>query len=350
MTIILTALGPDAGLFSLGDMLTSAPGYQGIGLPLPLQFDSASRSSGGNTLVGFAQKLCLVTPTVLVSWAGSYIVAVALTKEVQRVARDRLHVDLASVVAASGLSTAEIEQVALIVHEVVDDKIEIQCLNAKRGVIDGLDAAWTGSGSFDFLHDTVIATNDDAPRWQDMLRSLLMRTATTLAGEAMHGTTYDYMYGGWFEMVISRTAGLRKIPYALKFWGRRGGEFGYDAPIFFNWYRGRTLYICSLNQRSGSSDVRVLEVPDLLSGKKWRNVRVKPRYRPEFTFHVVFDEETGGTEVYISDRHSAGHMTMTASMDGSYQMRVGHDFIANMMGGTVKPIFTVSKNSDVGAD
>lgn len=350
MTVILTALGPDAGLFSLGDMLTSTPGCHGIGLPLPLQFDRAARSSGTDTLVGFAQKLCFVTPTVLVSWAGSHIVAVALTKGVKRMALNGVPVDLASVVAVSGLSPTEIEQVGLIVHEVVDDKMKIQCLNAERGIIDGLDAAWTGSGSFDLLHDTVIGTDDCAPRWEDMLRSLLLRTATTLAGEAMYGTSYDYLYGGWFEMVISRTAGLQKIPYALKFWGRRGGEYGYDAPIFFNWYQGRTLYVCSLDQRSGLSDVRVLEVPDLLSGKKWRNVRVKPRYHPEFTFHVVLDEETGRTEVHISDRHSAGHMTMTASVDGSYEMRVARESIDSVMGRTMKPIFTVSKKSDVGVD
>lgn len=347
MTIILTALGSDAGLFSLGDMLTSAPGYRGIGIPLPLQFDEAARSSGGNTLVGFAQKLCLVTPTVLVSWAGSHIVAVALTKEVQRAARDGRSIDLVSLVAASGLSPTEIEQVAFIVHEVVDGEVKIQCLNAEQGRIDGMDAAWSGSGSFDFLHDTIIATAEDAPRWQDMLRSLLTRTATTLAGEAMHGTPYEYMYGGWFEMVISRTAGLRKIPYALKFWGRRSGQYGYDAPVFFNWYDGRTLYVCSLDQRSGSSDVRVLEVPDVLSGKKWRKVRIKPRYRPEFTFHVVLDEETGGTEVHISDRHSPGHMSMTVSKDGRYKMSVRHEFIDSMMAGTTEPIFTVSKESDV---
>ena len=346
VTIILTALGSDTGLFSLGDILTSAPGYPGTGLPLPLQFDSAARSSGEYSLRGFAQKLTLVTPNVLVSWAGSHIVARALVKRVRLIARSDKYVDLAAVVSASGLSDAELAEVSLILHQVVGDSINIQALNAERGEIDGVDAAWQGSGAFDFLHDTVIDAGGRGAGWEAILRSLLTRVASTLAGEALNGSPYDYLYGGWFEMVISRTSGLRKVPYAMKFWGRRGDEYGYDAPIFFNWYEGKTLFICSLDQRSGSSDVRTLAVPDLLSSKKWRKVRTKPRFQPEFTFHVVLDEDGGGTEIHISDRHSLGHMTLEVSMDGSYQMKVAKSFIDQMMGGTAVPAFLISKGSD----
>jgi hypothetical protein len=347
VTIIVTALGSDTGLFSLGDILTSAPGYPGVGLPLPLQFDSLARSSGGYGLSGFAQKLTLVTANVLVSWAGSYITARALVERVRLSAMHDDHIDLAAVVSGSGLSDAEVAEVSLILHQVVGDRIEIQCLNAARGEVDGIDAAWQGSGAFDFLHDTVIDAGGPASGWQVLLRSLLTRAASTLAEEALYGSPYDYLYGGWLEMVISRTSGLRKVPYAMKFWGRREEEYGYDAPIFFNWYEGKTLFICSLDQRSGSSDVRTLEIPDLLSGKKWRKVRTTPRYQPEFTFHVVLDDDTGGTEIHISDRHSLGHMSLEVSTNGSYEMKVATGFIDQMRRGAVAPAFVISKRSDV---
>lgn len=346
MTIILTVIGNDTGLFSLGDILTSAPGYLGAGLSLPLQFDAPAHSSGGYGLSGFAQKLALVTPNVLVAWAGSYAVARALVERVKLSAIRDEHVDLTAVVSASGLSTAEVAEVSLILHQVIGDQIEIQFLNAERGEIDGIDAAWQGSGAFDFVHDTVIDAGGRGSDWQAILRGLLTRAASTLVGEAIHGSPYEYLYGGWLEMVISRTSGLRKIPYAIKFWGRRGQEYGYDAPIFFNWYKGKTLFVCSLDQRSGSSGVRTLEVPELLSSKKWRKVRTTPRYQPEFTFHVVLDEDADGTEIYISDRHSLGHMTLEVSRDGSYQMKVAKEFIHQMMGRHVTPSLRVSKKSD----
>lgn len=346
MTIILTALGSETGLFSLGDIITSAPGYLGAGLPLPLQFDTATHSSAGYALSGFAQKLTLVTPNVLVAWAGSLIVARALAEQVRVAAMRGGRIDLAAAVSASELSQAEVTKVSLILHQVVGDQIEIQCLNAERGEVDGIDAAWQGSGSFDFLHDTVIDAGGRNSGWEAILRGLLTRVASTLAGEAIHRSPYDYLYGGWFEMIISRTSGLRKVPYAMKFWNRRGDQYGYDAPIFFNWYEGSTLFVCSLDQRSGSSDVRTLKVPDLLSNKRWRKVRTKPRYHPEFTFHVMLDQDTSDTEIYISDRHSLGHMTLDVSQDGSYQMKVATRFIDQMRAGATVPSFRVSKRSE----
>lgn len=345
MTIILTALGSETGLFSLGDILTSAPGYPGVGLPLPLQFDNQERSSGEYGLKGFAQKLTLVTPSVLVAWAGSYIVARALTERVRVAAKRDERIDLTAVVSGSRLSEAEVSTVSLILHQVIGDRIDVQCLNAERGEVDGVDAAWQGSGAFDFLHDTVIDAGGVASGWEAILRSLLTRAASTLAEEALHGSPYDYLYGGWFEMVISRTSGLRKVPYAMKFWGRKAEQCGYDAPIFFNWYEGKTLFICSLDQKSGSSDVRTLAVPDLLANKKWRKVTTKPRYQPEFTFHVVL-EETGRTEIHISDRHSLGHMKLQVSADGSYRMEVAREFLDKIMRRATVPTFSIFKRSE----
>lgn len=347
MTMILTAFGKETGLFALGDILTSTKRKVGAKVPLPLQFEALVHSSGDYSVAGFAQKLTLVSPTVLIAWAGSYAVAYALIRAIRDAVRADVPIDLATIITTVGLIDSEIERVSLIVHEVVGDQMQIQCLNAEHGPIDGINAAWSGSGSFDFLHDTIVERGGADPSFAEILRGLLLRTAATLAGEAISGSNYDYLYGGWFELVISRTLGLQKIPYAIKFWGRRGNEYGYDAPLFFNWYKGGSLFVCSLNQHSGTSDVRVIEVPELLSGKPWRQVRVRPRFRPEFTFHVVMDEGQPGTEIHISDRHSIGHMDVKITKSGGYTMKVEEAFLAQIMDREALRNFTVTKASDI---
>lgn len=345
MTMILTALGEETGLFVLRDILTSTPQKVRAKVPLPLQFEALVHSAGDYSVAGFAQKLTLVSPTVLVAWAGSYVVACALIKAIKDAARPDVALDLATIVSTAGPSEAEIERVSLIVHQVLGDHIQIHCLNAEHGRIDGVDAAWSGSGSFDFLHDTIIERGGADSSFAEILRGLLLRAATTLAGEAISGSNYDYLYGGWFELVISRTLGLQKIPYAIKFWGRRGNEFGFDAPLFFSWYKGSSLFVCSLDQHSDTSDVRVIEVPSLLSGKPWRRVQVRPRFEPEFTFHVVLDDDEPQTEIHVSDRHSMGHMDVEVTKRGGYVMKVDEAFISQIMGRKTKPAFSVTKAS-----
>lgn len=347
MTMILTALGKETGLFALGDILTSTTQKVDAKVPLPLQFEALVHSSGDYSVVGFAQKLTHVSPTVLVAWAGSYVVACTLILAIRDAVRADVPIDLATIVTTVGLSESEVESVSLIVHQVLGDQMQIQCLNAEHGPIDGVNAAWSGSGSFDFLHDTIVDRGGADSSFSEILRGLLLRTAATLAGEAISGSNYDYLYGGWFELVISRTLGLQKIPYAIKFWSRRGKEYGYDAPLFFNWYKSGSLFVCSLDQHSGTSDVRVIEVPDLLSGKPWRRVRVRPRFKPEFTFHVVMDEDEPGTEIYISDRHSIGHMDVKVTKSGGYIMKVEEAFIARIMDRETLQNFTVTKASDI---
>lgn len=344
--MILTALGEEIGLFALGDILTSTTQSVNTGLPLPLQFDALIRKSDGYSLHGFAQKLTLITPTVLVSWAGSSAVARLLIHAIKDATEPKTPIDLAEIVVNSGLSEAEVQNVSLIVHQVIDGRIEIQFLNSEHGPIDGVQAAWSGSGSFDFLTDTLIGRRGEDAHFAEILRGFLLRAAVTLAGEAMHGSNYAYLYGGWFELVISRTLGMQKIPYAIKFWSRRSGEYGYDAPLFFNWYKGSSLFVCSLAQQSGRSDVRVIEVPDLLSGKPWRRVKVRPRYAPEFTFHVVLDEDDPQTAILISDRHSIGHMNVSVTKSGNYTMKVDSGLIDHIMANAVTPRFVVRKASD----
>lgn len=347
MTMILTAVSDEIGLFALGDILTSTTQHVGSGLPLPLQFDALVRKSGDHSLSGFAQKLTLVTPTVLVSWAGSYAVARLLIQVIKDAAEPDTLIDLAEVVEASGLGESEVREVSLIVHQLLGGRIDIQFLNSEHGPIEGVQAAWSGTGSFDFLTDTLIGRGGEGAHFAEILRGLLLRVAVTLAGEAIHGSNYDYLYGGWFELVISRTLGLRKIPYAIKFWSRRPGQYGYDAPLFFNWYKGSSLFVCSLDQHSGRSDVRVIEVPDLLTGKAWRRVKVKPKYAPEFTFHVVLDENEPHNAIVISDRHSIGHMDVSVTKSGNYTMKVQSGLIDHIMANAVTPGFVVRKASDI---
>jgi hypothetical protein len=120
--------------------------------------------------------------------------------------------------------------------------------------------------------------------------------------------------------------------------------------VFFNWCEGTTLYVCSLDQRSGSADVQVLEIPDILSAKKWRKVLRKPKYGAEFTFHIVVDHDTGNVEVHISERHSAAHMSLEVDTDGSYEMKAQRSFIEHMMGQAAAPKFSISKRSEEGLD
>lgn len=348
MTMILTMLGEETGLFSLGDILLSGPAPGRADLPLPLQFRSVARTSAGHSPRGFSQKITIVSPSAFVSWAGSYAIARTLIRAIRDAGKPEEAVDLTAVVAASGLLPNELDQVSLIVHQLIGRRMQVDCLNATHGHIEGVEAAWQGSGAFDFLQDTIIDAGGRAATFQTIMRGLMLRLASTLAGEALHGSPYDYLYGGWFEIVISRTLGLRKIPYAIKFWGRRDGELGYDAPLFFNWYKGKSLFICSLDQHAGSSDVRVIEVPDLLSDKRWRTVRCKPICRPEFTFHVVMDDRDGHTEIHVSDRHSDGHISVHVTKGGAYTMTVKRAFIDRMMVGNATPDFKLKKASDAG--
>lgn len=346
LTMILSALGEETGLFALGDILVSSTWSDGTALPLPLQSDHHARSAAGYKLTDLAQKLVLVTPTMLVAWSGSYAVARALTSAIRNASKKASLIKVAAVVHDTGMSETELHQVSLIVHQLAGTQILIDCFNAEHGHIDGVRAAWQGSGAFDFLHDTIIDAGGQAATFQTTLRSLLLRAASTLMAEAMDGTPYDYLYGGWFELVISRTLGLRKIPYAIKFWSRRGQELGYDAPLFFNWYEGKSLLVCSLDRSDAGPRVRVVEIPDLLSSRRWRVVRTRPKFRPEFTFHVVLEEE-GGRQIFVSDRHSAGHMDVEVGKRGSYTMKVQQPFIDSILGRHAVADFRVKRRSDL---
>ena len=85
----------------------------------------------------------------------------------------------------------------------------------------------------------------------------------------------------------------------------------------------------------------------MLSGRRWRKVVCKLVFRPEFTFHVVIDEAYRHREIYVSDRHSEGHMDVQITKRGAYIMKVRRAFIDHIMGGVILPDFVVKKASDM---
>lgn len=349
MTLILSLIGDDTGLFSVSDVLLSRPDSEPPCLSLPLQPGSSSYVGHPDSLAGLAQKMTLVSPTVMTLWSGSYPVARLLIQLIRDATKTSGSIlDIRAIAEGSGLAEQELNSTALIVHQVHNGRLFVDSFNAQTGTVANISAAWDGSGTFDFLEDTIIRAAEPHS-WQVILRSLMTRIISSLVGEAVYKSNYDYLYGGWFELIVGRTLGLRKIPYAIKFWGRRGNQLGYDAPLFFNWYKGSSLFVCSLDQHSGQSLPRIIEIPDLLSGKPWRQVRTKPIFRPEFTFHVVMDDADRHWEIYVSDRHSDGHMNLWVNKRGAYTMKLRRSFLDLMMSRSAVPAFVSSKASDSGA-
>lgn len=244
------------------------------------------------------------SPTAWCCGAGSRIIAASLIKDLARACNQGPPPRLDEVIALSGISQAEAEQVSLIAFldhgsAIVQDVHQAHRVKRPYGAI-----VHAGTGSYPGILDF-----DDQIQSSDLEafgRGYIHRLMLMLAGELTTQENGYFSFGGWFELASSGPGGVfSKMAHAIKLWAVDGEQVS-DGPGLLSGYVGHDLVIFQLN-RGAMSAPRPYLIADFL-GRSRRTVwqGEVPNREHEFEVHVVhFNDLRRTAYVVLTGRECA---------------------------------------------
>lgn len=306
MTLIFSHIDPTAGLFAASDILVSRPAKSDSpAILIPFREQPLQHVSGGYALVGTMQKSVIFGRT-MVSFADSVAVAKAVIDRIRAVSRDgQDQIDLFKVLSDSGLSEAELKQVALIYYyNSPDPVLDRTAWNCEQLEVPGADAiVGAGSGLWNFFENLDYKADDGMPSHEAVLATFLAKMSVHPTYKSNSTESLDHLYGGWFEVAYRDKETFTKVPYAVRFWAKQGDILFSGGPIYIGWYRDNTLNVTRIQlvERAGvRSDTQSnFVVPDFLN----RDHGGPPvgTIRPYFIMHIVHDVDNEGLTYTIVD-------------------------------------------------
>lgn len=311
MTLIASFQRPE-GIVTISDVLLSSERARppaAIDLPLRSRnlFHVSQEPASANFVslpVGMAQKAVLLEPNGLVLWAGSKVIATSLIRDIAHASIQGRVPSLDEVIAQSGISRREADQVSLIAFLDRGDAIIQHVHQTERTERSFGSVVYAGTGSYPGILDF-----DDPHQSSDIgdfRRGYIDRLMLILAGELITRENGLFSFGGWFELASLATDGnFEKTSYAIKLW-IVDGEQMCDGPGLISGYVGHDQVIFQLN-RSAKSASRPYLIPDLLRRSRraiWQGEA--PNREHEFEIHVVhFNDLKRTAHVVLAGRQRA---------------------------------------------
>jgi hypothetical protein len=243
MTIILSYQGPNS-LVMLGDLLLSQQTPRTAPIQLPTRFDPRFPLANLN-LSGLVQKTICVSPDLAVAWAGNYLVARHVIREIATQWPERYYTGdkILSFINSLGLSQQELESVSFIFWGRSGPgfgKIHVQdWLVKEERSADGREKfKFMGSGDFHFF-ETIgfkLWGAGQIEEWQNSIGAVVGRASIALYQEITSDVTHNFLYGGGFEVVYPSDSGFRKLPLTFIFWAYDDKGIELVGPVFSHVY------------------------------------------------------------------------------------------------------------------
>jgi len=322
MTLIFSHVNPNTGLFALSDILASRPSHTDPApISIPFRQEPLTHANAGYSLAATIQKSVIFGRTMIL-FAGTVVIARAIIEQIRSASDDGQNkIDLMELLDASGLSAKELDAVSLIYHYTPPGPRLLRAQwNCEKIEMPGTDELFSaGTGVWNFFENHQYTSNGELPDYERVLASLLTRLSVHPLYEANSSESLDHLYGGWFELAHRDGATFTKVPYAVRFWARRGGVLFSGGPIHFGWYRDNTLTI-SRFQFEEKNGIRSLNqdldiVPDLL-GRDEGGIP-KEAIRPNFIIHIVHDlDEQDAVHILIDHQIESEGMILEVSPTG----------------------------------
>lgn len=316
MTLIYTALGD--GLVAISDVMLSSPTKSASKVNLPFRTEPLSHRTGNLCPSGLAHKSVLAENT-LILWAGSYPVARSVIEAVMDASRQgRLFADFPRILGSIGLDDSELQGASFIYHYCDGERIQQFPFNCYKIQVGRKSVCYQGSGAWDFVDNTRVTPAGEArsPNAQAFFGNV-GRAIFNLASEAWSTKNYDYLYGGWLEIIVDEQEKLVKLPYAIKFWQRTDAGLVLSLPVFFSWYVGHDLVICRADVEEGGSSVNLHGIRDFLRRPGGLGEEIPAaQWKPRIVFHVVGFEGSDQIDIWIKKDVDPGFQVTVDSRTG----------------------------------
>lgn len=348
MTLIYASCGQGIAVMTLSDILLSKPeGSSKSKVALPTQREAIEFERGGYSIAGICQKAIIVGQSIFL-WSGSRVIAEFIVRKAAEIGRNGSELlDFPAFLKSLGLSDKELSEVSVVYIHDAPDVLQEWHLNATQvGVVPQFHV-YAGSGAWDFLDDTVVsetAPSDTEPT--NPVFSTLARVMSTVVAEALTQNSFDYLYGGWLEISWLDSKGLRKVPYAIKFWQRDDDRLNLDLPVFFSWYREHGLYVGRWEQREDSPECHIHIIPDPLGRGEPLKGCPAAQWEPEIVCHVLFEKGSTKFGMYLRTNMDEVY---SLKIEGSRTVvEIEPSFLKDLMDGSLKqgPNFHVGKASE----
>lgn len=353
MTLILAAFGEHNPVITLSDILVSRP-FTGAHLSthVPTQAEALDFVKGDWSPAGVSQKAVIVGRSIFL-WAGQLVVAkLIITRAASASSGGKTLLDFPRFIDSLELSSEELSEVSIIYIYNGPNRLQEWHLNAAQvGEPPGFQVH-AGSGAWHFLEDTVVAeTKDPEGKAGKGVFSLLSRAMTTLISEAVNGTNYNYLYGGWLELAWLDEAGeFTKIPYAIKFWLRDGNIINTELPLYFSWYEDQTLAAARFEIKKGGPEFNIHYVQDFLGRGRSPEGAPSIVWNPNIVCHVLLTKGSPSVETYI--RANMPDVFSVEVLGDQARVNICPGFLGDMLSGKLKEGFSfhVGRQSEVGLE
>lgn len=230
----------------MSDVIISSQSTNPRSVSLPARETRTQLLVGNHKLAGLVQKM-LIRNNTMIQWAGSYVTARQVTKQILASSHDgRDCIDLISVINKCDLSAHKRDNLSIIYLHNQPDDLSVTYGNWGCQKVDYINNEWiitAGSGVFSFFSDLLYEHNGNHPSHIQIRHEILSKVLFNYVLEMFGEETLSHLYGGWFEIAYRTGSSFAKLPYAIKLWSCDGETLGSGGPGFFGWYYNRNLVV-----------------------------------------------------------------------------------------------------------
>ena len=256
MTLIYSLMGPELGLITVSDILTSRSTYNAPNaVDLPLRRNSLPWANDRYVSAGVEQKT-VVFGRMMIQWAGDVEYARRFIRTLYTMSfAGRINTPLSAVESASGLSQAGLTSIQIISHfrenPWICHRQHHRCdeIKMRHGTL-----IIGGSGRDDFEFNSIVTQTRLAGNAGDAVREVFARSMRVIISGLLGDHSYEDAYGGWLEFGTTEGVSFSKVPVCIKCWEVRDGVIDVTPPLFFSTYVGYRMVVCRVVIRSPRSD------------------------------------------------------------------------------------------------